>query len=487
MTAIAGYSGAQKQGREKIQRMLAALAHRGRDSEQIMVASHAGLGARSAALSEARGQGIAQDGQVSLVLDGDLFNPREDGVDDAQFALQQYQRHGRGFARYLDGVFACALCDGEELLLVRDPLGVRPLYYGRDQDGELFFASEMKALIGTVVEIEELLPATVCSSATGVFSYLPELPEIHVAGDFSGLRDQLRKTLFEAVARRMADGAVGACLLSGGLDSSIIAAIVHDMGVDMPLLTVGVEGASDIENAKVVAAHLGMEHHVHQFDRNDITELVPTAVRALESFDEDCVSGAVSNLIASAFAAGWTNCILSGEGGDELFGGYHLLKEIEGEGGRLRMMEKLVAIAYNTALQRLDRSMMGNGIHYRTPFLDSAVVALAHQTPVGWKIYQGQDGNFIEKYILREAFRDLLPEVIYRRVKLRFAAGAGTDGMMDRIAADQLAPSELEKHPRSQTGYQLHSLKELWYYRLFQENFPHPSFERMVGRWDPFK
>ncbi len=488
MAAIAGVIGTFEEGGKKlVSAMLKEMAHRGKDKVNYETRESGIMGVASAELSPERGEGIARHGNVALVLDGELYNSRAEGMSDAEFALQQYRRYGRGFARYLEGAFACAVLDAGELLLVRDSVGVRPLYYGRDDRGSFCFASEMKALTGLVEDVFELLPGTVCSNKSGVGAFLHEYPEVNIGREFEVVRRQVRDNLVKAVEKRLADGAVGACLLSGGLDSSIIASIAHQLGFQMPLLTVGMEGAADVENAKIMADYLGMEHHICTFGKDDILAMAPRAVKALESFDEDCVSGTITNLIASEFASRWTNCILSGEGGDELFGGYHLLKDVEGEGQQLRMMEKLVAISYNTALQRLDRSMMAAGIHYRTPFLDDSVVALALQTPVSWKIHQDADGEFTEKYILREAFQDILPDTIYERVKLRFAAGAGTDGMVDEIAAAQLDASEFERHSRSETGYELNSLKELWYYRIFRECFPGQAYERLVGRWDPFK
>jgi asparagine synthase (glutamine-hydrolysing) len=230
-----------------------------------------------------------------------------------------------------------------------------------------------------------------------------------------------------------------------------------------------------------------MQHEVMIYEPDQLAALVPTAVWTLESFDEDCVSGALSNLFASKLASEHTNCILSGEGGDELFGGYHLLKELDCEHERLSMMERLIEIAYNTALQRLDRAMMGNGINYRTPFIDTRLIALALQTPVSWKIWEQEDGEPIEKHILREAFKDLLPESIYRRRKLRFAAGAGTDGLMDEVALQHAAVEFNDKTRHTDTGYELSSPKEMWYHQIFCERFPAACFQTLVGRWDPDK
>jgi asparagine synthase (glutamine-hydrolysing) len=402
--------------------------------------------------------------------------------------LALYQKHGRLFPAYLEGVFACAVANGTDLILARDPVGVRPLYRGTCDEGGLCFASEMKALVGIAQDVSELLPSTTYSLSCGVSAYTPRLPEVKAPATVQSAVYALRLCVTEAVARRLEDGAVGACLLSGGLDSSIIAAAAREVGASLPAVTVGMEGAPDLENAQLMAEHLGMKHHVRLYTAEEIENLVPRAVTVLESFDEDCVSGAISNLFASEEALKFTNCILSGEGGDELFGGYHLLKDLPTESERLQMMKHLVAVAYNTAVQRLDRAMLGNSINYRTPFIDSEVIALADQLPVDWKIHDAGNGQLIEKWLLREAFKDLLPQQIYRREKLRFAAGTGTDGLMDEIAGNQVDKGDFnEKTRNTDGGYYLSSPKEFWYYRIFKEHFPGAAFEQLVGRWDPGK
>ena len=487
MAGIAGITGSTQQT-ETVEAMLKTIEHRGPDTVKVHRTEHFHGGVRASSLSAPRGDGFAQDGVVAVLFDGDIYNEREGEKSDAQVALELFKEYGRTFASHLEGVFALAIQDGDGVLLARDTVGVRPLYWGTTQAGNLCFASEAKALVGLADDVMELTPATTYCSKTGLAGYIPQYPCVSMGASFNDAVEKLRKTMMQAVARRLDDGAVGACLLSGGLDSSIIAAVVKELGADMPLITVGMEGAPDLANAKLMAEHLGMEHHVLLYDAEQIRQSVPRAIWMLESFDEDCVSGAISNLFASAKAGEFTNCILSGEGGDELFGGYHLLKDLPNEAERLKMMDRLIAIAHNTAVQRLDRAMMGNSINYRTPFIDTEVIALALHIPVRWKIHDSGNGRLVEKHILREAFKDLLPETIYRREKLRFAAGTGTDNLMDDVAGKQANVAEFNEGTKTTTeGYTLNSPKELWYYKLFKEKFPAPCFERLVGRWDPGK
>lgn len=474
---------------ENVTKMLQTVRHRGEDHQDVRTAGDLTAGVCSADLSEARGTGLAEKDGAVLLIDGEIYNERQPGQSDADVALDLYRKHGRTFPGYLEGVFALALFVDGELILARDGVGVRPLYWGTTADGTLCFGSEVKSLVGLAEEIEDLPPASSYSSVSGLAGYLPHYPDANVPADFAQAVTEVRDTLIAAVQRRLEDNAVGACLLSGGLDSSIIACVAYHLGTrDIPLITVGMEGAADVVNAKLVADHLGMEHHTRLYEADEIADSVPRAVRTLESFDEDCVSGTISNLFASGKAREFTNCILSGEGGDELFGGYHLLKDLPTEGGRLNMMHRLIEVAFNTALQRLDRAMMGNGITYRTPFIDTHVISLALQLPVRWKIHQTGENTWVEKHILREAFKDLLPEKIYKRVKLRFAAGTGTDDLMDQIAEKVQDAADFNEQTRNTPGgYRLNTPKELWYYSLFKKEFPGLQFEKLVGRWDPGK
>ena len=471
-----------------MKKMLNTLGHRGPDSNRICQREQLAAGVVASDLGEARGDGYAEAGDIVVFFDGEIYNERCDGRSDAGVVLDLYREYGRTFPAHLAGVFACVVHDGSKVLLARDAVGVRPLYWGKTEEGNLCFASELKALVGIATDVWELRPATTYCSSAGIAGYIPSYPETAIPDSPKAAVKKLRDNLFRAVERRLQDGAVGGMLLSGGLDSSIIAAIANELRPGIPAFTVGAKGAPDVKNAIIMAEHLGVEHHIHYFKAEDIVKLVPEAVKSLESFDEDCISGAIANLFASSLASKHTNCILSGEGGDELFGGYHLLKQLPTEDERLKMMGHLIDVAYNTALQRLDRAMMANSINYRTPFIDTEMIAFSLQIPVSWKIHSNGDGKLIEKWLLREAFRDMLPEKIYRREKLRFSGGTGVDDVIDSLLQDEVRSREFDKKSRhTDTGYRLNTSRELLYYRLFKEDFPLPAFEKLIGRWDPSK
>ena len=486
MAGLAGIRGSAEKEID-VAPLLNCIVHRGPDSRRMYHSSSLSAGVVASHLSDVRGDGFAMKGDIAVLLDGEICNDRNGNVSDAEIILRTFEKHGRNFPAYLNGAFACAVAAGDRLYLARDPVGIRPLYWGRTAAGDLCFASEMKALSRTAVDIYELHPSTVLSSNDGVSMYLPHYPDVSIPERFADAVGQLRELIFSAVQRRLEDGAAGGCFLSGGLDSSIIAAVMNQIDPSLPVFTVGIEGAPDIENAVLMAKHLGVQHHVYVYDAREVKEILPEAVRILESFDEDCIVGAIANLIASSFAAKSTNCLLSGEGGDELFGGYHLLKDLATDGERLQMMKKLIDISYNTAIQRLDRAMMGNSITYRVPFLDPEVIAYALQIPVQWKIHP-VNGDLVEKYILREAFKDLLPTEIYQRRKLRFSMGTGTENLMDEVTGSLIDEQEFDKESQqTKAGYFLNSPQEHLYYKIFKYHFPQTSFEKLVGRWDPNK
>ena len=487
MAGIAGAFGPDTQ-KETVKQMLSRIKHRGPDNVNIHQADGICGGVVASDLSEARGSGFAVDGDVVVLFDGEIYNERPAGISDAQVALELYKKHGNVFGGFLKGAFACAIFDKSNLILARGPVGVRPLYYGKNTGGSIYFASEMKALAPVIEKINELLPSAIFSDKSGVAAYISHYPEVKIPTESSLATDSLRECLVKSVYRHMNDSAVGACLLSGGLDSSVIASVAHKVAPNLPMITVGIKGSPDLKNAEIMAKYLDAKHEMFIFNEEEIKNIIPKAIYTLESFDEDCVSGTIANLFASKIASKYTNCILSGEGGDELFGGYHLLKKLPTESQRLKMMEKLIAIAYNTAVQRLDRAMMGNSINYRTPFIDTEVIAFALQIPVQWKIHKMRNGKLIEKWILREAIKDMLPEEIYLREKLRFSRGTGTDNLMDNLVTEEVNSGDFNEDSRkTESGYYLSSLKELWYYKLFKEHFPSPDFENLVGRWDPYK
>lgn len=474
---------------KQLGRMLKRMRHRGPDNTIVrtLTDDRGALGANEINLTTKTTYTTSMNEAPYILFDGELFNSRSNDQCDIDLFRQYYEKHENDCFKHLNGSFSCAIVEkDEEVILARDHVGARPLFFGSD-NGVFYFCSEMKGLKDHIpFDVQELPPGCIYSSKKGMKTFeafQPELPEI---GDIAQTAKMLRDLLIDAVKIRM-DG-VGAVSLSGGLDSSIIAAIAKEFNPYIKLVTGAVEKAPgpDLENARLMAEYLGLEHHIYMITEEDIKKYISDAVWHLESFDEDCISGIISNFYVSRKVKEFTNLVFVGEGADELFGGYRMVlknPKVKSDEQRERLAQKLLEIAYNTALRRLDRAWMANAVVYQTPFLDTRIVAFSRKIPMKWKIY-GE--NQVEKFILREAFRDMLPEKIANREKLRFAMGTGMDDVMDDIISDIIDPDEIKHRPKAAYGLPFASFKELYYYDEFLQQFP-PSYEKQTVRWDPFK
>jgi asparagine synthase (glutamine-hydrolysing) len=474
----------------QLRKMLRLMRHRGPDNSVVrtLYDDRGAVGANEINLSPRRTRCAALDNTPYLLFDGELFNERPEGMSDLELFKESYDRYQQDCFSRLDGSFACAVVDKDhEVVLARDHVGARPLFFGHNNNN-FYFSTEMKGLVDHVqFGIEELPPGCIYSPKKGVKAFeafQPEVPE--VGGSPDEAAKILRELMIEAVRQRM-DG-VEAVSLSGGLDSSIVAAIARQFNPHLILFTATIAKTPgpDLANAQRMAEFLNLEHRIYKITDTDITDFVSDAVWHLESFDEDCISGLISNYFVSKMVKQHCNSVLVGEGSDELFGGYRMVlkhPEVDSDEKRERLARRLVDIAYNTALRRLDRGWMAGSVDYQVPFLDSRVVAFSRKIPMDWKIYGEKQ---IEKYILREAFRDMLPEQIANREKLRFSMGVGVDDIMDEIVAASIDPEEIKKRPKAAYGMPFASFKELYYYDLFLQRFP-PSYEKQTVRWDPFK
>ena len=474
---------------KQLGKMLKLMRHRGPDNSIVrsLTDDRGALGANEINLSPERTFCTSLVETPYILFDGKLFNERPEGQRDIELFREYYEKYERDCFKYLEGSFSCAIVEkDDEVILARDPVGARPLFFG-SENNTFYFSSEMKGLKDHVqFNIEELPPGKIFSTKKGMTEFEPFTPEVPEPRDLKEASKILRDLLIEAVKKRMDD--VNAISLSGGLDSSIIAAIAKEFNPDLHLFTGSVERfpGPDLENAKLMADFLGMEHHIYLISDQDIAGFIPEAVWYLESFDEDCISGIISNYYVSKMVKEYSNAVLVGEGADELFGGYRLVlknPKVKSNEQRERLAQKLLDIAYNTALRRLDRAWMANAVVYKTPFLDAKVVGLSKKIPMEWKIFGEKQ---IEKYVLREAFRDMLPEKIANREKLRFAMGTGMDDVMDEIVAKKVDPEEIKRRPKAAYGLPFASFKELYYYDEFLQQFP-PSYENQTVRWDPFK
>ncbi|MFC1816825.1 asparagine synthetase B family protein, partial [Thermodesulfobacteriota bacterium] len=313
---------------KQLGKMLKLMRHRGPDNSVVraLTDDRGALGANEINLTPKTTYTTSMNQPPYILFDGELFNDRSGEQCDVELFEEYYEKYEKDCFKYLNGSFTCAIVEkDEEVILARDHVGARPLFFGSN-NGVFFFSSEMKGLKYHVqFDIQELPPGCIYSSKKGMKNFEPFQPQLPEIGDIGQTAKILRDLLIDAVKIRM-DG-VGVVSLSGGLDSSIIAAIAKEFNPHIKLVTGAVEKAPgpDLENAKLMAKHLGLEHHVYMITEDDIKNYISDAVWHLESFDEDCISGIISNFYVSRKVKEFTNLVLVGEGADELFGGYRMV------------------------------------------------------------------------------------------------------------------------------------------------------------------
>ncbi len=429
MSGIAGTIQTGKQ--EQVNRMLGKLAHRGPAGCDVIETNGVTLGIvwtqpQASAAAVLRQNHIAQD-----------------GAGDGHFASAQATPHG--------------------WVLKRDPLGVAPLYYGWTDDQALCFASEVKALLEITSDVNELLPGHQYNGRQMQQYYklekqptLSDPPE-HIA-------HELRRRLEASVAGRIGADEVGAWL-SGGLDSSTMAALAHPHVKTLHTFAAGVPGAPDLEHARVAADYIKSDHHEVIVHFEDMLAVLPQVIYHLESFDALLVRSSITNYLVAKAASDYVPAVFSGEGGDELFAGYEYLKSLD----PAQLPDELIDITgrlHNTALQRVDRCASAHGTIAHVGFLDPDVVGYALRIPTEYKLRDG-----VEKWILRRAMDGALPESILNRTKAKFWEGAGVGEQLAQHAEGQVSDADFQNARALPNGWVLNTKEELMYYRIFRQYF----------------
>ncbi len=347
--------------------------------------------------------------------------------------------------------------------LRRDPLGVAPLYYGTGSGGVLGFASEVKALAGFTRCIDELPPGHFYDgSRLESYFQLKENPPLDEPVET--IIGELSRRLAAAVEKRALNEVMGSWL-SGGLDSSTLAALARPHVRTLHTFAVGLDGAPDLEYAREVAGFIGSQHHQFIPDLEHMVKVLPEVIYHLESFDALLVRSSITNYLAAKLASDYVPEVFSGEGGDELFGGYEYLKALDPAALPGELID-ITGRLHNTALQRVDRCASAHGTVAHVAFLDPVVVDYAHRIPVEYKIRDG-----VEKWILRRAIEGKLPERVLNRTKAKFWEGAGVQEHLAQYAEEKITTQDFHREHRLPNGWILDSKEELMYYRIFKEHF----------------
>jgi asparagine synthase (glutamine-hydrolysing) len=483
--------------------MLNLIRHRGPDNTIIRSFPGGTVGGVELNTSSRSTYCFASGENCIVLLDGELFNPVRKNKSNVHFLKDVYLEYGEECFSLLDGYFACAIVDEKRVLIARDPLGVRYAVYGtKIEEDALYFASEAKGLRKHVPLVELIPPGHYYSSEDDEIHpfkpYSPEVPDFDPE-DLEGICRLVKETMVEATSRLIADGAVGGVALSGGFDSSVVAGIMaKEFNIRLPQFTATIKRTPgpDLHFSKLMAEFLEADHYITEITDEQILRILPKAVWYLESFDQDCISGWIANYFTAKLASKFTNCVFVGETADEIAGGYFgELEDYYDEWAepdrRQKVYQKLIDIAGDTGLRRLNQGWHAASVEPRTPFPDPKLVALFKQIPLKYKYYEDYDaekGEVPEKWILRKALQEYLPPEIAWRKKMRFSRGVGVDLLMDELAGSKVSENSFKAMPYTPVArIRLNSRKERYYYNLFIKEGIFPmAFENLTVRWDPF-
>lgn len=505
------------------------LAHRGPDGRGVHVQTGVGVlcHRRLAIMDPAAGQQPIASRPTSareaggagavVVHNGEVYNYRDlqrelaprghsfHTGSDSEVLAHLYEVEGDAFVARLDGIFAFAAIRsderGDDWMVARDPIGIKPLYYGRDAAGNLWFASELKALSDQCVWFKTFPPGHLYTRHGGLRRYyepgwLQGARPGHA--DASGLRERLAAAVDK---RLMSDVPLGV-LLSGGLDSSLIAGLTtrllraRDPAAEVQSFAIGIgPDAPDLRAAREVAAHLGTRHHEVCFSLEDGIAALDDIIRHVESYDIPTIRASIPMYFLSRYIRDQgVKVVLSGEGSDEIFGGYLYFYHAEDPQAFHRETVERVANLHLSDVLRADKSTMAHGVEARVPFLDLAFLELAMNIAPELKQPQAGDPSRearMEKWLLRAAFADpsdpLIPPSVLWRQKEQFSDGVGyrwVDGLRAHAAA-QVSNRELaeaaDRFPHAPP-----TTKEAYLYRSrFEALFPGEHAARCVARWVP--
>jgi asparagine synthase (glutamine-hydrolysing) len=441
-----------------------------------------------------------QTGAV-LAVNGEIYNhkalrageaadfPYQTG-SDCEVILALYRKHGAGCVHHLHGMFGFVLYEPASgaWLIGRDPIGIIPLYYGHDRKGRLLVASEMKALAEVCVDVQEFPAGHTWSSADAlpVRYYVRDWMNWDTHPKVAATPADVREALTAAVRSHLMSDVPYGLLISGGLDSSVVSAIamqfarnrVEDDGATeawwprVHSFSIGLAGSPDVAAAEKVAAHIGTVHHSLAFTIQEGIDALEDVIRHVETYDVTTIRASTPMyLMARQIKAMGIKMVLSGEGADELFGGYlyfHLAPDAR-EFHEETVRKVLALSKYDCS--RANKSMMAWGIEARVPFLDTPFIDFAMRMDPALKM--GGAGK-IEKEIIRQAFEDVLPEEIVWRQKEQFSDGVGY-GWIDALKDLAEAHVTDEELARAAVRFPINPPmnKEGYYYRtIFERLFP---------------
>tara|TARA_Y100000591_G_scaffold1040_1_gene883 strand:- start:2851 stop:4449 length:1599 start_codon:yes stop_codon:yes gene_type:complete len=503
MCGILYYQGYQDISENDFNEAINKLNLRGPDNNNTMqISENKKMGFTRLSINDISSNGnqpLIKNDNYYLICNGEIYNHKElqqknefqtKSNSDCEIIIHMYEKYGiEKTIKSLDGVFAFVLYDKSKnkIFIGRDPYGVRPLFLGKTPNNELLICSEVKPIsnlcsqikrfpIGSFGELEgNLYDITFQRYHNYYFTFNNDSEEI--------IKEKIRQLFTQAVDKRlMSDRPIG-CLLSGGLDSSLVSALVSRNYEPYTLNTfsIGMKGSTDLYYANLAAKHIKSKHHNIELTNDDFLNAIEETIYMIESYDITTVRASVGNYLVGKYIKENTDCkvIYNGDGSEEIMGSYLWLSNIDNEEDfYTENLKLLTEISYYDVL-RSDRSISDNGLEPRVPFLDKKFVDYVMSIPPKYKMF----GNgVIEKKILREAFANtnLLPNEVLFRKKEAFSDGVSSQEkswfqIIQEHLETQISDEEFNLKQKIYTHNPPHTKEALYYRELFEKNFKNHS------------
>lgn len=493
--------------RPQVLEMAKKLRHRGPDWSGILVHEKAILAHERLSIVDPQSGKqplFSKDGKLALAVNGEIYNhqPIRNHYkqsyeflthSDCEVILPLYREKGTGFLEELNGIFAFALYDLEKnrYLIARDHMGIVPLYMGWDKLGNFYIASELKALEGICPKIQEFPPGHYLSSEEGEIKpwYKRDWMDYEAVKDNVTSIDILRRAMEDSVHRQLMSDVPYGVLLSGGLDSSVVSAIAKKYAArrvesndlqdawwpSLHSFAIGLKGSPDLEAARKAAEHIGTIHHEVNFTIQEGLDAIRDVIYHIETYDVTTIRASTPMyLLSRVIKSMGIKMVLSGEGADEIFGGYlYFHKAPNAKAFHEETVRKLNKLHLYDCL-RANKSLAAWGVEGRVPFLDKEFMDVAMRLNPEDK--RPKDGR-IEKWVLRKAFEDILPESIAWRQKEQFSDGVGYNWIdtLKQVTSASVSDDQLA-NAKYRFPINTPMSKEEYYYRsIFNEHFPSDS------------
>ncbi len=487
MSGLAGIISKNPGGRnrERTNVLLEKISHRGGQSRLYNVSGGCiGINTNYDQNEKSCGNTVLLDGRVynlDDIIKKYNVDIKDAGITDSEKISLLFNAAGECIFREFKGSFAMIVVDKKEnIYFARDVIGEKPFYY-HTGNNTLMFASEVKSLIELTNDIIEFPPGAYMKN----FGEPEIIKEIETESypipedrDLDNLEKILKNYLLRSMESRVPDSNMDLGVwLSGGLDSSVVAALLKEFTEKVNTYAVGYENSPDLLAARGVAKYLGTSHTEYKLDADELFSNIPEAIYYLESFDAPLVRSTLGNMIVSKLSSS-SDMVFSGEGGDELFAGYNYFLGYDSPGIIQQELVNAINSLHNTALQRVDRAANAYGVNVRLPLLDENLLDYVLKIPTDEKVKKDKN---MGKYILRKVASEYLPDEIAWRAKDKFWEGSGIEDTIEKKVDSIVSDEEFSEEAASEESPDLRSKEEVYYYRIFSDYYSDVNVEKILS------